>query len=173
MLIAIKTSWELHGLRVVFGTVCLRGLVQQSYDRRLWFITFSIADSTQNAILCQQEPKEFRRCRNSKEMEDTPFRVERQKESKDGNNFKSSIPRGTESMRVKWCGIFPLTPLCSSKLSQTNTNRHSSFIFLLLIFKISYSYVSLEWLSNREIKKECFQVFIRIVLLPPTCVHLS
>lgn len=69
MLIAIKTSWELHGLRVVFGRVHLSGLVQQSYDGVLWFITFSVADSTQNAISCQQEAKEFRRCGNSKERE--------------------------------------------------------------------------------------------------------
>lgn len=119
ILIAIKTTWELHGLRVLFGMVHLRGLVQQSYDRDLWFIAFNIADSTQNAIFCQQEAGEFRDVERQKARMETALKV---------------VYHKGHGMRVKQCHMFPLTAVCSSKLSQTNTNRCFSFIFLLLIF---------------------------------------
>lgn len=97
MLIAVKNTWDLHGLRVVFGRVRGGGLVQQSYDRDLWFVTFSVAGSTQSAILCQQEAKEFRRCGDSKGREGNGRQALQsgETESKDRNYFKSSIPQGT------------------------------------------------------------------------------
>lgn len=86
-------------------------------------LSHSVLLSTQNAIWCQREAKEFRRCeivRKGKEMEDKHFRVERQKESKDRKYFKSSMPQGTgyESNMMwyvlRYACLFP----------QTRPNKH-------------------------------------------------
>lgn len=121
MLIAIKSTWELHGLKVVFGRVLLRVSVQWSYDRNLWFITFSVADSIQNAILCQQEAKELQRCGshnrrggNGRQTLQSGDRKQVRMEA----TLKAAYHKG-QGMRLKQCGMFPITPVHSSRLSQT------------------------------------------------------
>lgn len=51
--------------------------------------------------------------REGKEMEDRPFRVERQKARME-STLKAVYHKG-QGMRVKQCGMFPLMPVCSSK----------------------------------------------------------
>lgn len=148
MLIAIKSTWELHGLKVVYGRVHLRVSVQHSCDGDLWFITFSVADSIQNAILCQQEAKELQRCgshnRRAGNGRQALQRGETRKQVRMETSLKAAYHKG-HGMRVKQCDMFPLTPLCSSKLSRTKTNRCSSFISLLIyiFFLVSHSCVCL------------------------------
>lgn len=140
----------------MFGRVYLNGIVQQSCDRGLWFITFSVADSLQNSIFCQQEWKEF--------VVETVRAI--QKKSKDGNKLPLRVLH-CKKQGMKQYGLCLLNHTCYSKLSQHQ--QKLLFCFLFAPSKIPYSCISPIWLPNRE--KEKMLTFIRIVSLPPTGVH--
>lgn len=82
----------------------------------------------------QKNSEDVEIAREEKEMENRPFRVERQKESKDGNCLKSSIPQETGcENKIMW-----YVALYSYLFLQTKPNKYQhmlvfkKFLFLFL-----------------------------------------
>lgn len=78
----------------------------------------------------QKSSEDVEIVRKGKEMEDRPFRVERQKESKGGNYFKSSTPQGTGYESKTMWYVLPYACL----FLQTKPNKdEQTFLFYFLI----------------------------------------
>lgn len=125
----------------LFGRVYLNGIVQQSYYRGLWFITFSVADSLQNAILCQEGAEEF--------VVETVRTI--QKKSKDGNKLPlRALHCKKQGISVKQYGMCFLNHTCHSKLSQRQ--QKLLFFFFFALFKnFLFLYFTKLTLSNINI----------------------
>lgn len=118
----------------------------------------------------QKSSEDVEIVRKGKEMEDRPFRLERQKESKGGNYFKSSTPQGTGYESKTMWYVPPYTYL----FLQTKPNKdEQTFLFYFLIAHFFKNFlflcVSDIGVSHKEIKKKRFQKNLRSSLLIAQC----
>lgn len=107
-----------------------------------WFIICRAADSTQNASLCQQEAKEFRRCEKVREEIKIEDILSDRMKARMETILKVAYHK-RQGTRIKQPPVFLHMLVCSSKL-KPKKHQHMSLPFLLLIFfLLSYFYVSL------------------------------